>query len=205
MKKKLGNLARVLVAVAILTYLFNKIFRQEAEEYFTEHKINAEELTWQERARIVWTVGPKGLWEVIHKADPMWMAGAVACIGVVCMIGIVRWQMILRVQGLELPLARVTSIFFVGQFFNAFMLGSTGGDVVKAWYVAHDTHHKKAEAVATVVVDRLIGLLGLFVLTLVMMGIYWHRVFDDPRLITFSILTLGFVLACIAITVLGFW
>src|SRR5260221_1610098 len=129
------------------------------------------------------------------------MSGAVCSLGIVCMIGIVRWQMILRVRELELPLARVTSIFFVGQFFNAFMLGSTGGDVVKAWYVAHDTHHKKAEAVATVVVDRLIGLLALFVIALFMMAIYHARVFDDPKLFWFSVATLGVVVFTVMGTV----
>lgn len=203
MKKKLGNILRVLIAVVILGYLFNKIFRQEAESYFTEHNLNAETLSWSERARIVWTVGPQGLWEVFQSAKPLWMAGAVACMGAVCVIGIVRWQMILRVQGLALAFPRVTSIFFVGQFFNAFMLGSTGGDVIKAWYVAHDTHHKKAEAVATVVVDRLIGLLSLFVIVLVMMGVFHHQVFDDPKLLTFAMVVLGTVVATVMVTLIG--
>jgi uncharacterized membrane protein YbhN (UPF0104 family) len=56
-----------------------------------------------------------------------------------------------------------------------------------------------------VVVDRLIGLLALFVLALIMMAAFRHRVFDDVRLRTFAVVTLVFVLAVVAGTVIGFW
>jgi uncharacterized protein (TIRG00374 family) len=205
MKKKLGAIVRVLVSVGILAYLFNSIFQKEAAKYFETQGIDPDQLAWQERAHVVWTKGPQALWDVFHNVNPAWFGAAVAFMGVVCGLGIIRWQMILRVQGLELKYSRATSIFFVGMFFNAFLLGSTGGDVIKAWYVAHETHHKKAEAVATVVVDRLIGLLALFVLALVMMGLYHHRVFDDVRLRSFAIITLAVVLTTIAGTVIGLW
>jgi len=43
------------------------------------------------------------------------------------------------------------------------------------------------------------------VLALIMMGIYWHRVFDDVRLRSFAVITVAFVLACVAGTILGLW
>jgi hypothetical protein len=49
------------------------------------------------------------------------------------------------------------------------MFGATGGDVVKAFYTARETGHKKTEAVSTVVIDRFIGLTALIALTLVVM------------------------------------
>jgi uncharacterized protein (TIRG00374 family) len=201
MKQKLIALLRVLVSVGILAYLFNGIFHDEARKAVPD----LDTMAWAQREHIVWTKGPHALWEVFQKVELLWFAGGIVLMGLVCVLGVIRWRMILRVQGLQLSFPRASSIFFVGMFFNAFLLGSTGGDVIKAWYVAHETHHKKAEAVATVVVDRLIGLLALFVLTLIMMGIYRHRVFDDPKLITFSIITLAFVLSCFAFTLLGFW
>lgn len=201
MKQKLIATLRILVSVGILAYLFNGIFHTETRKLVPD----LDTYTWGHREATVWTKGPHALWEVFQKVSLLWFGAAVACMGVVIVLSIFRWRMILRVQGLELGFSRALSICFVGMFFNAFLLGSTGGDVVKAWYVAHETHHKKAEAVATVVVDRLIGLMALFVLTLIMMAIYHHRVFDDPKLITFSIITVTFVLGCIGVTVLGFW
>jgi hypothetical protein len=50
------------------------------------------------------------------------------------------------VQGLELSVFEVTRVSFVAHFFNAFLLGSTGGDVVKAWCASRWTQDKRAEA-----------------------------------------------------------
>jgi uncharacterized protein (TIRG00374 family) len=205
MKKKLGGLVRVLISVGILAYLFNGIFHKEALDYFQTRNIDPDALNWVERARIVWSVGPQALWHEFQKIDPLWFIAAVICAGIPAVLGITRWRWILHVQGLDLKYSRLFSISFIGIFFNAFALGSTGGDVVKAWYVAHETHHKKAEAVATVVVDRLIGLLALFVIALIMMAIFHKRAFDDPKLFWFSMATLGVVVFTVLGTVVGLW
>ena len=205
MKKKLGALLRIVVSVGILIYLFHGIFQKEAQEYFDARQINPDTLSWLERARIVWRVGPLSLWEAVQKVQPLWLVFAVICAGIPGFLGIVRWHWILHVQGLEVRFSRLVSISFIGLFFNAFMLGSTGGDVIKAWYVAHETHHKKAESVTTVAVDRLIGLLALFLIALVMMGCYYQRVFEDPKLLWFAVATLAVVLATVALTVAGLW
>ena len=84
-------------------------------------------------------------------------------------VGVVRWRIVLEAQGLHLPLGRATSISFVAQFFNSFLLGSTGGDLIKAYYAARETHHKKTEAVTTVFVDRLVGLWAMLLFAGVMM------------------------------------
>ena len=47
---------------------------------------------------------------------------------------------------------------YVGLFFNNCMPQSTGGDVIKAYYVA-TSHEKSAHGVAAVVMDRVTGLL----------------------------------------------
>jgi uncharacterized protein (TIRG00374 family) len=205
MKKKLGGLLRVIISVGILAYLFNSIFHNEAASYFEANNIDPDALSWTERARIVWSVGPESLWAAFQKINVWWFAGAVICSGIPAMLGVIRWQWILNVQGLKVKFSRLFSISFIGLFFNAFMLGSTGGDVIKAWYVAHETHHKKAEAVATVVVDRLIGLLALFIITLIMMALFHERVFDDPKLFWFSMATLAVVVSTVLATVIGLW
>lgn len=168
-------------------------------------EVSLKKLSYEERRSLIWRVGPRSVWRVFQRMHPQWFGMGVLSMGVVCLLGVIRWQMILRVQGLDLRFARVSSIFFVGLFFNAFLLGSTGGDVIKAWYVAHETHHKKAEAIATVVVDRLIGLLALFIIALIMMTLFWHRVFDDPKLRLWAVFTLLVVLTTVAGTALGFW
>lgn len=205
MKKRLGLIIRVVISAGILLYLFNSIFQKETVKYFESQGIDPVELTWHERAVTVWTQGPLYLWDVISNGDMKWFFLGVFVLGIMNIFAVIRWRMILAVQGLNLSFPRANSIYYIGLFFNAFMLGSTGGDIVKAWYAAHETHHKKAEAVATVVVDRLIGLMSLFLIALIMMTIHHDRVFNDLALRTFAIVTLAIVMTTALVTFLGLW
>jgi uncharacterized protein (TIRG00374 family) len=85
-----------------------------------------------------------------------------------------RWNVLLKAQGVNIRPGRVLVLYFIGQFFNAFLLGATSGDIVKAYYAAKETLHKKTEVVATVFVDRAIGLLSIIALMVVMMVARFH-------------------------------
>lgn len=90
-----------------------------------------------------------------------WLVGAAAIYAVCLWLGMGRWKIILEAQGLRMAWSRVFCVFSISQFFNSFMFGSTGGDLSRAYYAAKETHHKKTEAVATVFIDRMIGLVAL--------------------------------------------
>jgi uncharacterized protein (TIRG00374 family) len=76
--------------------------------------------------------------------------------------GVIRWYRMLQSYGMAISFKRVFQILFIGQFFNAFMPGACGGDVVRAFYVTHESvKGTRAEAATTVIADRLIGLLTL--------------------------------------------
>lgn len=75
----------------------------------------------------------------------------------------IRWHELLKALEIYLPLGRTFVINMVGAFYNTFMLGSTGGDVIKAYYASKQTRHR-TRAVMSVFVDRVIGLLALIVM-----------------------------------------
>lgn len=110
---------------------------------------------------------------------PWLLGGFLFCLPPV-LLCMVRWKMILDAQGMHLGWRRVNSIFFIGLFFNSFMIGPTGGDLVKAYYTARETHHKKTEAVSTILIDRIIGLLALAILVGVMILIRWDFFMGNP-------------------------
>ena len=64
-----------------------------------------------------------------------------------------------------MSLARTFVINMVGAFYNTFLPGSTGGDLLKAYYAAKQTTMHRTAPVMSVIIDRIIGLLAL-----VMMG-----------------------------------
>jgi uncharacterized protein (TIRG00374 family) len=71
----------------------------------------------------------------------------------------IKWYILLRAQGIPVPLAAVTNYTFVGFFFNNFLPANVGGDVMRGFGLARYTE-RSAEAAVSVIVDRIIGLLA---------------------------------------------
>ncbi|MFQ5591283.1 MAG: lysylphosphatidylglycerol synthase transmembrane domain-containing protein [Phycisphaerae bacterium] len=72
-----------------------------------------------------------------------------------------RLQLLLRAQSIHIGYWDALKLSFAGNFLNfAAPLGSNAGDVFKAYFVSLHTEHK-TEAVATVALDRIVGLATL--------------------------------------------
>lgn len=84
-----------------------------------------------------------------------------------------RWQILLRVQGVHLPLWTVIQLTYAGLLMNFFLIGTTGGDLVKAYWVGRLTS-KRAEGFVSVFVDRFIGLAVLIVMAAVLVVLMWQ-------------------------------
>lgn len=177
---RLAAWVRFGIATLLMALIFHVIFCNEAQLHLASSGGNWNALTSWEQRRLAWSRGPLELWNTARRLDLGSLAGALVLCGLPIVVGGLRWRVALRVQGLELPLREVVRISFVAHFFNAFLLGSTGGDVVKAWYAARLTHHKRAEAALTVVVDRLLGTLALLVFAALMIPLAWHATRPDP-------------------------
>jgi hypothetical protein len=160
---------RLAVCLLLLVWIFHSIFLSQGKADADSRGLDWSQLGRAEQWRLAWTTGPRELWRTLCLIQPAALAGSLACVLLTILLGVARWRIILGVQGLELRRGRATGICFVAQFFNSFLLGSTGGDVIKALYAARETHHKKAEAVVTVFVDRLIGLWAMLLFAVVMM------------------------------------
>jgi uncharacterized protein (TIRG00374 family) len=105
---------------------------------------------------------------------------AVVIFPVTFIVTSVRWHRLLLALDIQLTLARAFALNMVGAFYNTFIPGSTGGDVLKAYYASKQTTHR-TRAVMSVFVDRIIGLLCLVIMGGVMAA-YQYKVGgpDDP-------------------------
>jgi len=84
----------------------------------------------------------------------------------------VRWWLLLRIQEIHIRLWESVRLTFLGQFFNAVVPGTVGGDLIKAYYVSRGTS-RKAAAMVSVFVDRIMGLTELTLLAAVMLAVVW--------------------------------
>ena len=74
-----------------------------------------------------------------------------------------RWWLLLRTQSIFINFGAAVRLNFLGLFYNNFLPGSVGGDVLRAWYVTKHTD-KRFEAALSVFVDRVIGLLTTLII-----------------------------------------
>jgi uncharacterized protein (TIRG00374 family) len=133
LKRVLITVVKFLISIAILSWLFSK--------------------AWQENQ-----------FQSLVQADKNWgglILAFIACLAA-HMISFFRWQ--LFVQAIDLPFKFLDAvrIGFIGSFFNLLSLGVIGGDALRAYYVTRQVKHRVTEAVASVVLDRFIGLLTMF-------------------------------------------
>ncbi len=106
-----------------------------------------------------------GLISMVRDARPWVLALAFLVFPVTLICTGLRWWRLMDPLGIAIGLRRAFVLNLVGLFYNSFMLGNTGGDVIKAFYAArHAGRGKKTAAWLSVFVDRLIGLLVLLVM-----------------------------------------
>jgi hypothetical protein len=98
--------------------------------------------------------------------DVQWFWVAVAFMMVIASLFLraFRWDLLLQGLGAGIRYGRLVELYFVGNFFNAFLPSGFGGDAVRIFETARDVPANIAAG--TVLVDRLTGLIMLFVMAL---------------------------------------
>lgn len=100
---------------------------------------------------------PDELWRQVRTADRLMLAGALlAYIAAVAMSGL-KWGILLRAIGVQVRLTQLLSYQWLAEFFNNFLPAQVGGDVMRGYALASETH-RRADAAASVLIDRFLGL-----------------------------------------------
>lgn len=79
----------------------------------------------------------------------------------------IRWSVLARPLGFQLPFAEFLSFYFIGMFFNLFAPSTIGGDVGRIFYLARDGSSEgkrtafTAYAMISVLADRAVGMMVL--------------------------------------------
>jgi len=123
----------------------------------------------------------------LRNAQLSWVIAGFAAYGLVEILAAARWQILLRVQGVRVSSVRLCSLLMIGIFFNQFMPGGTGGDVVKIFYLLKETPGKKTQAVLAALMDRLIGLVGLIFVAGVLIIWRWDWLTQNTSIPAFHV------------------
>lgn len=93
-----------------------------------------------------------------------------------------RWQLLLRAQGVPLSLHWAHVVTWIGQFYNAFLLGGIGGDAARVFYLVRDASAQRAAGFTTLVIDRAMGLVVLMALAAAALAARTATFAAEPRL-----------------------
>jgi uncharacterized membrane protein YbhN (UPF0104 family) len=102
----------------------------------------------------------------LRSIDGWTAAPAVLIAGLAYPLQAWRWQLLLATQGIHPRSGWVHAVFWVGNFYNAFLPGGIAGDGVRLHFTWRAFPGRRAGAAASIVADRLLGfaaLLGLAV------------------------------------------
>lgn len=144
------------------------------------------------------------VWANVRSMDARWLAIAFLVFMPTILIVSWRWRLLLGVHGIHLRYWRVLELNMIGQFFSAFLIGTTGGDFVKIFYVARAVPHHKAAVAFTVVVDRVIGMVAMLLFGVLLSFTQLHLLLSLPftRLFTgiFYLFAVGGAIAPVGAT-----
>lgn len=207
-KKVLGAVARLVVSAALVYYVVTLInFYDVVEFERTDNRLivgkllekrdshlvvgtDGETLTigaWEIRAGSFRTVR-EGFFTVVSKLNWRLFFPFFLLYPAGILISARRWQMLLEAQDIRGGYWQVLRLNYIGILFNNFMLGLTGGDVVKAYLISRKTDRKPA-AVMTIFLDRLIGIVALATVAAVALLFNLGREgFEVPAIIIYSFL-----------------
>ncbi|MGY8652009.1 MAG: lysylphosphatidylglycerol synthase transmembrane domain-containing protein [Verrucomicrobiia bacterium] len=196
---------KLMLCALLLLWVFHGIFLQEGRVAIEQKDVDWDDLKRSEQIIAAWSEGPKAIWKTLSVVHPLAYAVSLFFMGLTLLLGTMRWRMALAAQGLNLPFSRAVEISLIAHFFNSFLLGSTGGDLLKAYYAARETHHKKTEAVTTVFVDRLIGLFSMLLFAAFLMILNRSLIVNQDMIAALSVTIVGMLVACGFLVYLAFW
>lgn len=100
----------------------------------------------------------------VGQRDKNWgyLAAAFVLCGSSTLLTFYRWYLLVSAQEFPFRIRDAMRLGFLGILFNYVAPGSVGGDIVKAVMLAREQASRRAVAIATVGLDRILGLLALF-------------------------------------------
>jgi uncharacterized protein (TIRG00374 family) len=110
--------------------------------------------------------GLHGVANTLGGTDLAWFVPAVVVSAATVPAMALRWQLLLGAKGVSVPLGWLTRTYFVALFAGQFLPAAIGGDAVRVVELGRRTGDAP-ESVASVLIDRLVGLVSLVVLAVV--------------------------------------
>ena len=139
-----------------------------------------------------------GIPNVVWRVDGWLALLAIVIFGPVWFIQSYRLVLMVAIQGVRLSYWKAVTLTFAGNFFNFALPGTTGGDLVKAYYITRYTH-LKTEVVTTVFLDRAIGLFSVVLIAAAAICLRWNAEEFGYLVVTLAVIFGGLLMGAVLI------
>ena len=135
--------------------------------------------------------------------DIGWGVLALVLVALLFFIAACRWHIYARALDIPLRIGTAFRLYLIGQFFGQVLPAGVGGDAVRVWLLSR-RHVTIATGAASVVLERLTGLLGLLILMALVLPLTFSYVDDTAARLTIIFLVVAGAAAIFAIVALSF-
>ena len=97
------------------------------------------------------------------RVDPWWFAFTLLLVAIDWVLMAVRWLLLLRAADVDIKASSALRIFLTSSFIGSFLPAGVGADAARAYAVASRTS-RGSQAVASVGIDRVLGLVAIAIL-----------------------------------------
>ena len=112
-----------------------------------------------------------------------------ACIAILAVasaihVSVLRWYLLLMIQGQSVPLRRLWAITFTSYFVGSSTLGPVGTDALRLYYIGREKPGSVGQAYLSIVVDRLLGMAGLLLLGAILFAVNYSEIAHHPEMLS---------------------
>ena len=122
----------------------------------------------------------------LASANLKWLLAAMIVFSISNFLGSFQWFLLLKSKGIHLPFLKVVSFYYVGLFFNNFLIGYIGGDAVRIYDITKYSGDS-SKAISTVFFDRFVGFVLLTTLALCA-ALFWQNMLQSQTVLLSTLL-----------------
>lgn len=150
---------------------------------------------------VAWLVLKVNWREVLDYASQISLVQIILYVAVLLlgmMISAYKWRVLAQFKDFDFPLKKYFQLYLTGTFLNNFFPSFIGGDTYRAYQLGKP-ERKYISATATVVMDRVTGLLGAMILSVVFAVINWEVVWKHQILLLIVAIVVAILLGVLSL------
>jgi len=137
-------------------------------------------------------------------SHPIAAGMAILAVAAAIHVSVLRWYLLLMIQGQSIPLRRLWTITFTSYFIGNSTLGTVGTDALRLYYVGREKPGSVGQAYLSIVVDRLLGMAGLLLVGATLFAVNYSEIARHPEmlsLVAYSVAVGAGILLMVALVV----